>query len=197
MHENDNRWDDGPSDTPGGGMLWQILRNMSALLIVCLLLVAGVAWMDDGAEPGRTPVTAQESRAVPQDQAVRETDDGNEFVVSTRQGGHFLVNAEVNGVDIEFLVDTGASTVILTAADARELGFEVEYLEFTERFQTANGVIEGAPVTLRELSIGDLELDEVRSTVVRSKMSKSLLGMTFLNRLDSYEVKDGRLILRW
>ena len=197
MHQNGHRWDDDSSAPPGGRLLWQTLRNVGAVVIVCLILVAGVGWIDDSAAPGRTPNSPQESRATPEDQAVRETGGGYELVVSKRQGGHFLVNAVVNGVTIEFLVDTGASTVILTPADARRLGFEPEYLEFTEHFQTANGVIEGAPVTLREVRIGELELDDVDSTVVLSQISKSLLGMTFLSRLDSYEVLENRLILRW
>ena len=197
MHRNNQRWDDDSSTPAGGGLLWQVLRNVGAVVIVCLLLVAGVAWIDDGGAPERAPNPPQESRTSPQDQAVREARDGYELVVSKRQGGHFLVKAVVNGVAIEFLVDTGASTVILTPADARRVGFEPEYLEFTERFQTANGVIEGAPVTLQEVRIGELELGDVDSTVVRSQISKSLLGMTFLSRLESYEVVENRLILRW
>ncbi|MEE8507140.1 MAG: TIGR02281 family clan AA aspartic protease [Kiloniellales bacterium] len=197
MHQNGHRWDDDSSAPPGGRLLWQTLRNVGAAVIVCLLLVAGVGWIDDGAAPERAPDSPQVSRAMPQDQAVRETGGGYELVVTNRRGGHFLVDAVVNDVAIEFLVDTGASTVILTPADARRLGFELEYLEFTERFQTANGVIEGAPVTLQEMRIGELELDDVDSTVVRSQISKSLLGMTFLSRLDSYEVVENRLILRW
>ncbi len=197
MHQNGHRWDDDSSAPPGGRLLWQTLRNVGAAVIVCLLLVAGVGWIDDGAAPERAPKSPQVSRAMPQDQAVRETGGGYELVVTKRRGGHFLVDAVVNGVAIEFLVDTGASTVILTPADARRLGFEPVYLEFTERFQTANGVIEGAPVTLQEMRIGELELDDVDSTVVRSQISKSLLGMTFLSRLDSYEVVENRLILRW
>ncbi len=197
MHQHGHRWDDDSSAPPGGRLLWQTLRNVGAAVIVCLLLVAGVGWIDDGAAPERAPDSPQVSRAMPQDQAVRETGGGYELVVTNRRGGHFLVDAVVNDVAIEFLVDTGASTVILTPADARRLDFELEYLEFTERFQTANGVIEGAPVTLQEMRIGELELDDVDSTVVRSQISKSLLGMTFLSRLDSYEVVENRLILRW
>ena len=197
MHQNGHRWDDDSSAPPGGRLLWQTLRNVGAVVIVCLLLVAGVGWIDDGAALERAPNSPQVSRAMLQDQDVRETGDGYELVVTNRRGGHFLVDAVVNGVAIEFLVDTGASTVILTPADARRLGFEPAYLEFTERFQTANGVIEGAPVTLQEVRIGELELDDVASTVVRSQISKSLLGMTFLSRLDSYEVVENRLILRW
>ncbi len=197
MHQNDHRWDDDSSAPPGGRLLWKTLRNVGAVAIVCLLLVAGVGWIEDSAAPERTPNSPREARATPEDQAVRETGGGYELVVSNRRGGHFLVTAVVDGVTIEFLVDTGASTVILSPADARRLGFQQDYLDFTERFQTVNGVIEGAPVTLHEVRMGELELDDVDASVVRSQMSKSLLGMTFLNRLDSYEVVENRLILRW
>ena len=178
-------------------MLWRTLRNAGAASVAGLLLVAGMGWIDGGATPERTPNAPQEARATPEDQAARTTGGGYELVVSKRRGGQFVVNAVVDGVTIDFLVDTGASTVVLAPADARRLGFEPDDLDFTERFQTANGVIEGAPVTLREVRMGELELDDVDATVVRSRMSKSLLGMTFLSRLDSYEVVENRLILRW
>ena len=108
-----------------------------------------------------------------------------------------MVCAEVEGVEILFLVDTGASQVILTAEDAERLGHRVDFLEFSERFQTANGEIRGAPLLLSELRIGDLEIEDVRASVIRAPMSTSLLGMSFLSRLEGYEVGEEGLILRW
>ena len=130
-------------------------------------------------------------------QAARSTAAGDEILIRVARNGHFLVNAEIEGVDIVFLVDTGASQVILTAEDAERLGYRPDSLEYSRRFQTANGEILGAPVVLRDLRIGDLELEDVRASVIRAPMSTSLLGMSFLRRLESYEVRDEGLVLRW
>ena len=130
-------------------------------------------------------------------QIARTTATGAETVIPAGRNGHFLVTAEVEGVEILFLVDTGASQVILTAEDAERLGHRVEFLEFSERFQTANGEIRGAPLLLSELRIGDLEIEDVRASVIRAPMSTSLLGMSFLSRLAGYEVGEEGLILRW
>ena len=118
--------------------------------------------------------------------------------VSIRAGthGHFVVEAEVDGIAIRFLVDTGASDVVLSPADATRLGFVLASLSYTRSYQTANGVVFGAPVRLARLSIGPIELGDVRASVNGSDMKRSLLGMSFLGRLSGYEVRGDTLILR-
>lgn len=113
-----------------------------------------------------------------------------------RQGGHFVVEARVNGEPIRFLVDTGASDVVLSPADARRVGINPNALSYTRRYNTANGVVEGAPITLNRVNIGGIELEDVRASVNRAEMPGSLLGMSFLGRLGGYEVRDGVLTLR-
>jgi aspartyl protease family protein len=103
----------------------------------------------------------------------------------------------VNGAPITFLVDTGASSSVLTMADAERLGFRPESLRFTQRFGTANGEVRGAPVVLREIRIGQFSLYDVPASVNEAPLSVSLLGMSFLRRLNGYGVEDGRLVLRW
>jgi aspartyl protease family protein len=119
------------------------------------------------------------------------------LVIPVGRNGHFTVAAEVDGVEILFLVDTGASQVILTAEDAERLGYGVDDLEYSARFQTANGTIRGAPLLLPNLRIEDLEIEDVHASVIQAPMPASLLGMSFLSRLDSFEVGDEGLILRW
>jgi aspartyl protease family protein len=119
------------------------------------------------------------------------------MVIGPGRNGHFMVTAEIADVEIRFLVDTGASQVILTTEDAERLGHDLDSLEFSDRFQTANGTIRGARLVLAELRIGDLEIAEVRASVIRAPMTASLLGMSFLSRLDGYEVGEEGLILRW
>ncbi|HEX9702649.1 MAG TPA: TIGR02281 family clan AA aspartic protease [Rhodospirillales bacterium] len=110
--------------------------------------------------------------------------------------GHFVVEATVDGVAIRFLVDTGASDVVLSPRDAALLGFDVGRLSFTRQLQTANGIVQGAPVRLGSVAVGPIAVDDVRATVNGAPMQQSLLGMSFLERLAGYEVSRRTLILR-
>jgi aspartyl protease family protein len=128
-------------------------------------------------------------------------DDGDagdlEQFIDAGPHGHFLIEAVVNGVPIDFMVDTGASHVVLSLQDARRLGFTPTNLHFTQKFQSANGTVRAAPVELRELRIGQLRLFDLEASVNGGPLPISLLGMSFLQRLSSYEVARDRLILRW
>jgi len=186
-------------DEGGPGLLWRTARNAAVLLAGCLLVWGVLKWggeqvAESGGEPNlvQSPVTP--SAPV---QIARDTAMGAEIVIPAGRNGHFLVTAEIEDVEILFLVDTGASQVILTVEDAERLGHRVDYLEFSDRFQTANGTIQGAPLLLSGLRIGDLEIEDLRASVIRSPMSTSLLGMSFLSRLEGFEVGEEGLILRW
>ena len=111
-------------------------------------------------------------------------------------GGHYRVRAVVDGVALAFLVDTGASEVVLSRADARRLGFDPEALAYPQVYSTANGTVRGAPVTLSEVVIGPIRLTDVAASVNQAPMAGSLLGMSFLGRLSAYEVSNGSLTLR-
>jgi aspartyl protease family protein len=113
-----------------------------------------------------------------------------------RDDGHFHAEAQVDGVTVLFLVDTGASEVVLSPDDARRLGFDPDRLAYTQVFHTANGTVRGAPVRLGEIVIGPIRLTDVRASVNEAPMPRSLLGMTFLGRLGGYEVSGGKLTLR-
>lgn len=190
-------------DEANTGLLWRTARNVAVLLAGCLLLL-GIMNLDG--EPGAVPGTgtgaepardqSHNATSAPA-QIARATAAGAEMVIGPGRNGHFMVTAEIADVEIRFLVDTGASQVILTTEDAERLGHDLDSLEFSDRFQTANGTIRGAPLVLPELRIGDLEIAEVRASVIRAPMTASLLGMSFLSRLDGYEVGEEGLILRW
>jgi clan AA aspartic protease (TIGR02281 family) len=126
-----------------------------------------------------------------------EESEGWEYVVDAGSHGHFVIEAVVDGVPLTFLLDTGASDIVLTLEDARQLGFLPQTLEFSQRFRTANGAVRGAPVRLRELRIGQFSLYDLDASVNEAPLAISLLGMRFLDRLNGYQVEDGRLILRW
>lgn len=120
-----------------------------------------------------------------------------ETVIEPGPGGHFRVLAVLEGEPLEFVVDTGATDLTLSPGDAGRLGFRKAQLHFDRAYQSANGVILGAPVRIRELRIGQQSLYDLDAVVVDAPLEVSLLGMSFLRRLESYAVEDGRLILRW
>ncbi len=95
------------------------------------------------------------------------------------------------------LVDTGASLVALSHEDAALLGIRVSQKDFTRRSSTANGVVETAPVRIKEIRIGDIVMRDVDAAVLPPRaLNTSLLGMSFLKRLDGFEISKGRLLLR-
>src|SRR5882672_10373011 len=119
------------------------------------------------------------------------------FVLSESQDGHFYTVSEANGVRVRFLIDTGASDTVLSPADAERLGIDVNALDFSRVYSTANGMGRGAPFTLDSLHVGPIELSNVPVSINQAEMGSSLLGMSFLKRLQSFEVQDRRLYLRW
>jgi len=120
----------------------------------------------------------------------------NALTLRAGRDGHVYSEVSVNGVPIRMVVDTGATDVVLTLRDAAAIGFSPGSLSFTGRTSTANGVTRLAPVTLREVRIGQLEIANVRAAVLEH-LNVSLLGQTFLSRLDSYEMRDGVLTMTW
>ncbi|EKE71948.1 retropepsin-like aspartic protease family protein [Celeribacter baekdonensis] len=115
--------------------------------------------------------------------------------VDRDQSGHFSLTAIVNGAPVEFLVDTGASNVVLSLKDAERAGINVDDLTFTGRAQTANGTVRTAPVKIDTLSLGGIQDDRVRAYVTDGDLFGSLLGMDYLRRYDRIEIKQDKLIL--
>jgi aspartyl protease family protein len=110
--------------------------------------------------------------------------------------GHFRIEALVDGAPIRFLVDTGATGIVLSPADARRIGFDPDRLRFTGFAETANGTVRTAAVRLDAIEIGPIRLHDLPASVNQAAMRGSLLGMRFLERLRSFEIRDGTLILR-
>ncbi len=120
-----------------------------------------------------------------------------EVVAARRTDGSFVVRAEVNGHETPFIFDTGASTVVLRAENAAAFGFKPEALNYSIPVSTANGSALAAPVIIETLSVGSITERNVRALIARSGvLHANLLGMSFLERLGSYEVRGNRLILR-
>jgi aspartyl protease family protein len=114
-----------------------------------------------------------------------------------RSDGHFVARTQVNGVPVTMLVDTGASTVVLQPADARLAGIDVDNLSYSVPVQTANGTAFAAAVRLRHVAIGPIVLNGVDALVsAPGALKQSLLGMSFLRRLRSYEFTGEFLTMR-
>lgn len=126
-----------------------------------------------------------------------ETAFGSEMRIRAGADGHFYLKVEVNGVPVRFMVDTGATSVALSPHDAARVGLRPARHEFTMRAATANGTIKLAPVILREVSLGSFSAQDVEATVNQAPMPVSLLGISLLQRLKSYEVRGQTLYLRW
>lgn len=120
----------------------------------------------------------------------------NALTFRANKQGHVFLDAVVNGSPVRFLVDTGATLVALTMRDAAAAGLGRSDLVFSGRTSTANGVARVAPVRLRELRIGQFAAGDVPA-VVGENLGMSLLGQSFLSRLESYEMRDGVLTLYW
>ncbi len=121
--------------------------------------------------------------------------DGQAVVFRRARGGHFIVEADVNGVTIPFLVDTGASDLVLSPADAQRLGFDLARLRYDRVFITANGRVKAASVMLSTVAIGPIVVHNVRASVNGVAMEGSLLGLSFLDRIGGYRVKGNTLTL--
>ncbi len=111
------------------------------------------------------------------------------------QSGHFSVNALVNGATVQFLLDTGATEVVLTPQDAKNAGIDTSNLTYSSVVQTANGNTTTASVTLDQVQVGSIVLQNVEASVSQGNLDTSLLGMSFLTRLGSYNVSEGTLTM--
>lgn len=117
-------------------------------------------------------------------------------VVRRDDSGHFVVNARIKGKEIPAMIDTGATTIALTIDTARALGIEPERNDFTLDAYTANGRVRAAPVMLPEVRIGKVRVRDVEAMVISGDgLDITLIGMSFLNRLERYEQSGGELVL--
>ncbi|MCJ2033927.1 TIGR02281 family clan AA aspartic protease [Methylobacterium sp. J-068] len=167
--------------------------NLTALLIWGVLaaaLVAGYAYRDEARSLGDRMLGA-----VRPGSAVMGSDGS--VTITRRSDGDFHVRAEVNGQSQGFQFDTGASSVVLTAENAAGLGIRPAESEFSIRVSTANGTTLAAPAFLDTLRVGSIVERRVPALVSRpGALRENLLGMSFLDRLASFEVRGDRLILR-
>lgn len=116
--------------------------------------------------------------------------------IAKASDGHYWAEALVNGARVRFLVDTGASAVALTAADARRLGFEPRDLDYSLEVATAAGAARAARIELASVSVAGARVEKVQAVVLDKGLPASLLGMSYLGRLSRMEATPSALILR-
>ncbi|PCJ95818.1 MAG: TIGR02281 family clan AA aspartic protease [Hyphomicrobiales bacterium] len=121
----------------------------------------------------------------------------NSVIITRGQRGHYSVRALINDVPIDMLVDTGASSVVLSAQDAARAGYDLNTLAFTLPVQTANGEAFVSVTRIERIEIGSINIENVAGAIAQpGKLGQSLLGISFLDRLSSYEFSGQNLTLR-
>ncbi len=175
------------------GAVGRAFRHGIGWLAVFALLIAVYSYRTEFEWIARRMV----AELFPGEAVVEEVEGrGEQVIVNRTLGGHFRLAARINGARVAMLVDTGASVVTLTAADAARAGFDVSRLRFSVPVMTANGSAAAAPVVLDRLEVGPIERRRVPALVARPGMlDQSLLGMSFLDSLSGFAVAGDRLTL--
>jgi aspartyl protease family protein len=169
--------------------LSQALEAMLFWAVLGLLLVVGYTYRFELRDAG--------DRVMAQLMPGYVAGHGRDVEVVRGRGGDFAVAAHINGARVPMVLDTGASSVVLTQDAAKAAGLPLEVLDYTVNVDTANGRTRAAPITLDRLTVGGLTERAVPALVVQAgQLKSSLLGMTFLNRLSSWEVRGDRLRMR-
>lgn len=174
---------------------------MRSILVFAALLFVGGGIMARYAEQeisARPAAQSQANVAHSGDRAQSQKSNGGSrrVTLSGDRGGHFRTDAEVDGRRLNFVVDTGASLVVLRESDAARIGIRPTQREYTSRVSTANGDIKAAKARLNRVEIGDITVYDVSALVLPDEaLGQNLLGASFLSRLRRYEYANGRMVL--
>lgn len=126
---------------------------------------------------------------------VAQFDAAGQIELKRRNDGHFYVTLKLNGAPVLFVVDTGATDMVLSQPDAQRAGLDLTKLAFTGRANTANGLVRTAPVRLDVVTLGPYQEFGFRAVVNQGEMDGSLLGMTYLQRFSSIQINGNVMIL--
>jgi aspartyl protease family protein len=163
--------------------MWKHVSVVAISVAAALSVAKGLSTLHDLNEPPAAPAASAAANGSPAG-LVKAAD------------GHFWAEAEVDGHRVRFLVDTGATAVALTLADARRIGLDLARMDFDRTVHTAAGEVKAAEVELSYVSVAGARVDKVRAIVFESGLESSLLGMSYLGRLSGFEASPGQLILR-
>ena len=158
----------------------KLIKSASAWVIIFSSFVAGYGlWQDLGNRETKI-----------------STNNASDISIKINGDGHFRAKVLVNDVEIEFLIDTGATHIVLSKEDAEKLDYDLSKLIFWGKSYTANGIVATAPVRLQSVKLGQFSDENVLAYINQGIMNQSLLGMSFLNNFSSVELQRGTLYLR-
>jgi aspartyl protease family protein len=164
--------------------------TFAGLALVAGMMVPRYAAQFDSARPA--PIAAHQSA----DSAEQESQGLDSVTVPRDRLGHFRIDGRVDGRRLDFLIDTGASLVVLTADDAASLGLHPGTSDYGVTLKTANGVVHAAATTLGMVEVGRIIMRDVPAVVMPDGvLSENLLGMSFLTRLRHFEYAAGKMVL--
>ena len=175
----------------GAVLVWYISRHKLSLgkvaqqalawVLIFVAVIAAVGVWDDI----RATITPQQS----------VHSDSNQIIVPRARDGHYYLTLMINDQPVQFLVDTGASQMVLNKADADKIGLNPDDMIYSSVAYTANGTVATAPVRLSRVELGPYSDDRVSAWVNGGELDQSLLGMSYLQRWSSIEIRDGSLVL--
>jgi aspartyl protease family protein len=169
--------------------LSKALEAMMFWAVVGLLLVVGYTY--------RFELREAADRVIAELMPGHVAGHGRNVEVVRGHGGDFALAAHINGARVPMVLDTGASSIVLTQEAAKAAGLPIEVLDYSVNVETVNGRTRAAPITLDRVAVGSLTERAVPALVLqRGRLKKNLLGMSFLNRLESWDVRGDKLRMR-
>jgi aspartyl protease family protein len=170
-------------------MLPRLIAISAAIVLVALAMSGAAPRLMSYVQPDQaTPVAPSAAATAPAGAA--------SIAIPAGSDGHFRADAVIDGHTVPVVIDTGTTTIALSAATARALGLRFTAADYTESVETANGTVRAARATLRAVSIGNVTVRDVMAVVLEGDvLEQNLLGMSFLNRLTKFEAGGGQLVL--
>ncbi len=172
------------------------LRYIFALFVGAVL----AGWMMPGGLTPKSPVDAPllqvQTEPAAASVSVEEDQQESEGIALTRQpDGHFYANAAVNDGEVRFLVDTGASSIALSGADADALGLSWDESELQMVGRGVSGDVYGKPVILQSVQVGDITVNNVQAAIIPKGLDVSLLGQSFLSKVGNVNIQGNQMTL--
>ena len=164
------------------GELGRVFRQAGVWLLIFVGVVALVTSWQDIRQSGQA-------------MSFQKSENGS-IIIPKEVDGHYHLTLTINDRDIDFLVDTGASDVVLTRQDAARVGFDPDRLDYWGTANTANGTVRLATVRLGTVRLGDILDENIRASVNHAPMEKSLLGMRYLSKFNVIEITKNQMILK-
>ncbi|HLG80288.1 MAG TPA: TIGR02281 family clan AA aspartic protease [Bradyrhizobium sp.] len=172
------------------------MRNLMIFAAIMIALGSFMAQMADRMTPASASPSPANAAVAPEPAAQAET-GSHSLSLAPDSRGHFLTEARINGQQVNFMIDTGASVVAVNESSAARFGLYPPRAQYTANVTTANGTVKGARTRLAMIDVGGLVLRDVDALVLPdAALSENLLGLSFLSRLKRFEYSDGQMVLR-